>query len=353
MLYAIVAVIALIFDQLLKYWTTVHVAVNTGEKKLIPGLIHIANIHNTGAAFSFLEGARWFFVILCVVFVIAVIFLLAKNIISAPGARWCAVIVMAGAVGNAIDRVITGYVVDMFEFEFVRFPVFNLADIYITLGAILFCVFLLTDKPKAADAAEAESPRGKKTEIPTFPKREPLPEPPPMDPNDPFAEWERMANTGGPAPVPQPAGNRVDYTQPAAAEEQPRITPPEPPVPAAPVAEAQLPAPTVLDGQTSIPLPETPAPAMPAAEAPRPAPAARRINAAPEDEGISNTERVMRLLVHGTAPSRPVVPAPETPPAPVAEPAAAPPKAPAPAPGPTGDGISYDLDDILAEFKDL
>ena len=87
MLYAIVAVIALILDQLLKYWTTISVVLDTGQRNLIPGLIHLANVHNYGAAFSFLQGARWFFVGLCVVFVAVVIYLLAKNIISTPGAR--------------------------------------------------------------------------------------------------------------------------------------------------------------------------------------------------------------------------------------------------------------------------
>ena len=174
MLYAIVAVLALILDQAVKYWTTVNIVVDTGEAKLIPGLVHLANIHNTGAAFSFLEGARWFFVILCIIFCLVVIYVLAKNIITHPVARWCAVLVMAGAIGNCIDRIVCGYVVDMFEFDFLifgkPFPVFNLADIYITVGVIVFCICILVDKPKAAKKnvpyaegqAAAEEPRQRK-----------------------------------------------------------------------------------------------------------------------------------------------------------------------------------------------
>ena len=79
MLYAIVAVIALILDQLVKYWTTISVIVDTGYVKLIPGLLHLTNVHNTGAAFSFLQGARWFFVALSVLFVAAVIYMLVKG----------------------------------------------------------------------------------------------------------------------------------------------------------------------------------------------------------------------------------------------------------------------------------
>lgn len=212
MLYAIVAVIALILDQAVKYWTTANIVLNVGSKELVPGLVHLTNIHNTGAAFSFMEGARWFFVILCVVFVAALIVLLAKNVINTPLARWMSVIVMAGAVGNCIDRIICGYVVDMFEFDFLifggSFPVFNIADIFITVGGILFCLCILFEKEpaasdKSAPAEEGGAPkaekrsfklptRREKTAIPDFPRHEMRPNPE-IDPNDPFAEWERRA----------------------------------------------------------------------------------------------------------------------------------------------------------------
>ena len=235
MIYAIVAVIALIIDQAVKYWTTVNIVVDTGEAKLIPGFIHLANVHNTGAAFSFLEGARWFFVILCILFCLLVVYVLVKNIITHPLARWMAVIVMAGAIGNCIDRIVCGFVVDMFEFDFLifgrQFPVFNVADIYITLGAIIFCICILREKPKAAKKnvplaeakaaqepqparqpapARAPRPRRQRTPIPDFPRREHVRPDTAVDPTDPFAEWEK------PAP-PAEDGVKV-YTQPAAAK---------------------------------------------------------------------------------------------------------------------------------------
>ena len=64
MLYAIVAVLILILDQATKYWTTLNIALDTGTKDFIPGVVHFANIHNYGAAYGFLQNARWFFVIL-------------------------------------------------------------------------------------------------------------------------------------------------------------------------------------------------------------------------------------------------------------------------------------------------
>ena len=288
MLYAIVAVIALIMDQAVKYWTTVNIVVDTGEAKLIPGFIHLANVHNTGAAFSFLEGARWFFVILCLIFTLIVVYALAKNLITHPVCRWSSVIVLAGAIGNCIDRIVCGYVVDMFEFDFLifnrPFPVFNVADIFITLGVIVFCVALLLEKPATAatagektekkvekqEHAPKQAPahsaapvekkplirKRQKIEIPVFPKHD-LPDVPELDPNDPFAEWEKRANASAPAAPAEPA--TTVYTQPAAAEA------PAPVEPAAPAAAEEPVSPTT----PAVPaVPETPAAAPTASVAP-------------------------------------------------------------------------------------
>ena len=296
MLYAIAAVLAVILDQAVKYWTTVNIVVDTGEAKLIPGLVHLANVHNLGAAFSFLSGARWFFVILCLIFVLVVVYALAKDLITHPVCRWSAVFVMAGAIGNCIDRIVCGYVVDMFELDFLifkhPFPVFNVADIFITLGVIVFCVALLLEKPAAADkssggadakaeksqakaakaAAAASAPAAQrkpavrhrqKTEIPTFPKRE-IPQAPAMDPNDPFAEWEKRANAVQTDSV--PSGTTV-YTRPIVSQAAPtEIT-------AAPAVDApkreQQPQVTTTAAENPTPADKAPEtkPAVKAAEA--------------------------------------------------------------------------------------
>ena len=280
MQYAIVAVIALILDQVVKYWTTVNVVVDTGEARLIPGLVHMANVHNTGAAFSFLEGARWFFVILCLIFTLVVIYALAKKLISHPVCRWAAVFVLAGALGNCIDRIVCGYVVDMFEFDFLifkhPFPVFNVADIFITLGVIVFCIALLLEKPadkksadkKAAQPAEqTASPepeqkaerkpaaRRQKAESPALSKRK-MPEAPAMDLDDPFAEWEKRAAAPeeSVSPVsaePEAPASTTVYTQPEqpAADFVPVISV-EKPAPAQPLPEIHLDIPTAPKPKT-------------------------------------------------------------------------------------------------------
>ncbi len=175
MLYAVVAVIALILDQGLKYWTTVNLELEEGVKELLPGVVHLTNIHNYGAAFGMLDGvsfARWLFVILTVIFVIVVIVLVSTKTIKGGFGRWMAVLVIAGALGNCIDRVLHGYVVDMFELEFITFPVFNVADIFITVCGILFCVYVIcsgshkeevdeeAEKAKAARLTAAKRSKG-------------------------------------------------------------------------------------------------------------------------------------------------------------------------------------------------
>lgn len=168
MLYAIATLIILIIDQGLKYWTTVNLALNTGVKALIPGVMHLTNIHNTGSAFGLLEkwaGARWLFLAVTVLFAGVCIWALATKKLRAPLGRWLVVLVLAGAVGNGIDRAIQGYVVDMFAFEGLLdwFPIFNVADIALVVGAVAFCLYILFHKePIAAPVADGErAPRQK------------------------------------------------------------------------------------------------------------------------------------------------------------------------------------------------
>lgn len=152
MLYAIVTVLVLILDQAVKYWATVSIALDEGSITLIPGVISIVNIHNSGAAFGIFQNAYWLFIIIAVIFAAVVVVALWKNIIRDPMGRWSAVLVMSGAIGNCIDRVMNGFVVDMFRFDFMNFAVFNVADIFITICGILFCLYIIfTDEFKGRD----------------------------------------------------------------------------------------------------------------------------------------------------------------------------------------------------------
>lgn len=178
MLYAIVVVLILIADQGLKYWTISHFseAVAVGEsflyynsegeavKEFIPGFLQLTRVHNYGAAFNLFDGWRWVLVALTIVFAAVVIFALSREMIHGRVGQWLAVVVLGGALGNCIDRVINGYVVDTLEFAFKifgsDFPVFNIADMFLVVGGILFCIYVIVYKDP--DAA----PKGKRVAEP-------------------------------------------------------------------------------------------------------------------------------------------------------------------------------------------
>ena len=141
MYYLVMAAVIAGLDQAFKYWVVANIA-ERGYFELLPGFMHLTFIKNTGASFSILEGQRWLLLGITVVALVLLVWFIFKSDCT----RWervCLASVMGGAVGNAIDRVLFGYVVDMFEVEFVRFAVFNVADCFIVCGGILFCILYI------------------------------------------------------------------------------------------------------------------------------------------------------------------------------------------------------------------
>lgn len=113
----------------------------------IPGVFHLTYVQNTGAAFSSMEGMRWGFVAVFVVLTgLLLLEYFKKPMPFRPFERWCIAAIYGGGLGNVIDRVFLGYVVDMIEVDFIRFAVFNVADIFITCGCIALIVSLLFNK---------------------------------------------------------------------------------------------------------------------------------------------------------------------------------------------------------------
>jgi signal peptidase II len=150
MLYSIVGLLVIILDQAVKFWVS-DTLFGTDVVRFIPGVLSLVNVHNDGAAFSFLsgQGARIYFIVATGIFVILVIIALATNFIRGKFSRWCLVLVAAGGLGNMIDRVIYGYVQDMFKVELFNFAIFNVADVFITLGAIFFALSMFFEKPES------------------------------------------------------------------------------------------------------------------------------------------------------------------------------------------------------------
>lgn len=129
-------------DQLTKYLVTVHIPYGA-TVPVLKGVFHLTYVRNTGAAFSLFAGQRWFFLLVTAAFFIFLAVAIRKKWFSHPVASWAMVFLSGGAVGNLIDRIVTGSVVDMFELEFIRFAIFNVADLFVTAGAILLCVWVI------------------------------------------------------------------------------------------------------------------------------------------------------------------------------------------------------------------
>ena len=128
-------------------WTKFLVVENIplyGHVDAIPGLFHLTYTQNTGAAFSSFDGMRWLFVLIFAVLTVAVIWEYRKKALPFTKLeRWLIAAIYGGGLGNVIDRVRLGYVVDMIEVDFMNFAVFNVADCFITCGCILLMVHLI------------------------------------------------------------------------------------------------------------------------------------------------------------------------------------------------------------------
>lgn len=142
-LMALLAVGVVGLDQLSKLWVVEHIPLHT-RVPAIPGLFHLTYTQNTGAAFSSFEGMLWLFVLIFVIFTAGIVWEFSKKRLPfSRFERWCIAAIYAGGLGNMIDRIRLGYVVDMIEVEFMGFPVFNVADCFITCGCIALMVSLV------------------------------------------------------------------------------------------------------------------------------------------------------------------------------------------------------------------
>lgn len=129
-------------DQLVKYLIVANIPLY-GQAPLVPGIIKLTYVQNTGAAFSMLSGMQWLFVVIFVLLTALLVFeYFKKPMPFTKFERFCIAAVYGGGLGNMIDRVFLGYVVDMFQTEFITFPIFNVADIFITCGCILLMVHI-------------------------------------------------------------------------------------------------------------------------------------------------------------------------------------------------------------------
>ena len=143
--YALFAAAVVGLDQFTKYLTVASIPLNT-QVPFIPGFLGFTYVRNYGAAFSSFQGQQWLFVLIFGVFTALIIWeYFKKSMGFNKFERWCIAAVYAGGLGNMIDRLRFGYVVDMIQTLFMDFPVFNVADCFITCGcfAMIFSLFFV------------------------------------------------------------------------------------------------------------------------------------------------------------------------------------------------------------------
>ena len=155
MLESIIVGVAVLLDRLSKLWAIHSLqGMSGGRMNVLPGILEFHYVENRGAAFSLFWGKTWFFILVSVV-VIALLtgYLIKYRSQESIWLRIAIASILGGAIGNLIDRIFYGYVVDMINPLFVKFAVFNVADIFVTCGTILF-VFMLIFWPMIKNRRE-------------------------------------------------------------------------------------------------------------------------------------------------------------------------------------------------------
>jgi len=155
MLEAIIIVVCVLIDQATKMLITTQLYQNSIA--VIPGVVNLTYCENTGAAFSIFSSGTLFLVILSsILIVVMTYFMIRFRKHPSKLLKVSLAMIVGGALGNLIDRIFMGYVVDFIDVKFVKFAVFNGADSFVTIGTILLAVYILfyADKHKKTKAKE-------------------------------------------------------------------------------------------------------------------------------------------------------------------------------------------------------
>ena len=144
---SIILVFFVVCDQLSKI-TAVNMLVDVGSSmNFIPGVIRFEYYKNTGMAWGLFQNASWLFIIVSLILGAGIVYFIIKYRSSMPRLMQVSLtLILSGAVGNLIDRIFLGYVRDFIAFDFFNFPVFNIADSCVTVGAVILAVCIIFTK---------------------------------------------------------------------------------------------------------------------------------------------------------------------------------------------------------------
>lgn len=157
--YFLLSAALVVVDQVVKYVVRQGIPLHTAVD-FLPGMA-LTYVKNTGAAFSLFQEHTWLLTLLSGVVSVALVVALAKKILPHWWGMLSLALLLGGAVGNFLDRLLLGYVTDMFATTFMNFPVFNVADIGVVLGGVLLCVSVIL-----SFAEERKKPEGKEEDTP-------------------------------------------------------------------------------------------------------------------------------------------------------------------------------------------
>ena len=142
MLRAVIVIIAVVLDQITKYLARLYLK-PIGSVQLIPKVFHFTYVENRGAAFGILQNQRWFFISITMIVMLVIVYYMYTHSNGSLLLTIALSMILGGAIGNFIDRVRLGYVVDMFHFTLIDYPVFNVADSFVVIGTILLAYYIL------------------------------------------------------------------------------------------------------------------------------------------------------------------------------------------------------------------
>lgn len=167
LLLTLLSLLAVFADQLSK-WLAVIGLKGEDSFPLLPGILHLTYLENRGAAFGSLQDHRWVFLVFSTVALAVMLWVQygRRQILCHPTGRVALAMLIGGGVGNMIDRLLLGYVVDFIEFRFVDFAVFNIADSCVTVGAVLLMVYILWFSEAGKKKKAPEEKSGKQDETP-------------------------------------------------------------------------------------------------------------------------------------------------------------------------------------------
>jgi signal peptidase II len=141
---AAIAVLLIVIDQMTKILIKSNFTEGSSVS-IIPNFLDFTYITNQGAAFGMLQGQRWIFLSVTTIIIVAAIYMLVTNKIRGKLLVFAAMLIVAGGIGNMIDRIFRGYVIDFINVRFVNFYVFNVADSCVCIGASLIIIKLVID----------------------------------------------------------------------------------------------------------------------------------------------------------------------------------------------------------------